>query len=374
MIKIAHTVTAYQSVVSILDSKMRGLAKYKDFDVSIISSLPPEPDSRTPAVRHIPVEIVRVINPIADLKSIWKMYRIFCREKYDIVHSHTAKAGFITAIAAKMAGIKRVYHTSHGLPFFEGQPEKQYKKYKSLEKLACRFRDHLFTQNNKDYDSCVELMNGDSSKVSVEGNGVDIDFVNELAKKHVERVKPLYPDNNGIKIAMLCRYEPVKRIPDFFKVIEKLTASGVMVSAVVTGMGPLENELSNKLSNMIIKDNVCITGYCEYPHTVLDLADIVVLCSEKEGIPRVLMEAMALRKPVVATDVLGTQELVLDGQTGFLAPLGDVDKLAERVKELAESVELRRQLGNAGYERVVESYNDVKIAAYLHDFYIKAMS
>lgn len=374
MIKIAHTATAYQSVVSILDSKMRGLRRYDDLDVSIISSLPPAPERRVPAVRHIPLEIARSIHPLADIRSIWQMYRLFKREKFEIVHSHTAKAGFITTVAAKMAGIKNIYHTSHGLPFYDGQPPRQYQLYKMLEKLACRFRTHLFTQNQKDYQACVELMHGDKTKVSVEGNGVDIDFVNQSARENLEEARKFYPENDGLKIAMLCRYEPVKRIPDFFAVMNQLHEQNIPVSAIVTGMGPLEDTFREQLSTMPIKDTVRMTGYCQYPHSLLALADVVMLCSEKEGIPRVLMEAMALKKPVVATDVLGTQELVIDGQTGFLAPLGDIEKLTRAITRLANSPSLREQMGAAGFERVMEHFNDRKIAAFLHDVYCRAVN
>ncbi len=374
MIKVAHTVTSYQSVVTILDSKLRSLSEFPDLDISVISSRSSEPETRRPAVRHIEVEIARSINVFSDLVSIWKMYRIFLKEKYDIVHSHTAKAGFITAIAAKMAGIKHVYHTSHGLPFYERQPEKLYRRYKKLEILASRFRGHLFTQNKRDYDSCVKIMAGDPSKVSIEGNGVDVDSVNLSSVINQNAVSGFYHDNNGVKIAMLCRYEPVKRIEDFLAVMLELKKRNYVFSAIITGKGPLENELNERVTNLGLGDCVSVTGYCEYPHSLLGLADIVMLCSEKEGIPRVLMEAMALGKPVVATDVLGTQELVLNGVTGFLAPLGDIDKLSESIAMLIDNSALRAKMGMAGKDRVIADFNDIKIAKFLHDFYSRAVN
>lgn len=374
MIKLAHTVTAYQSVVSILDSKLRHLGNYPDLEVCVISSESPEPESRQPAVRFIPLAMARNISPLADIISIWQMYRLFKRERFDIVHSHTAKAGFITAIAARLAGVRHIYHTSHGLPFYEGQPAGLYKKYKKLEKLACRFRTHLFTQNKHDYNACTELMNGDKTRVSVEGNGVDVDFVINAAQKDMDNARQYYPAAAGLKIAMLCRYEPVKRIEDYFAVLAELKNQGLQFSAIVTGKGPQEQYLRDKLIALGLADRVSVTGYCQYPHSLLALADIVMLCSEKEGIPRVLMEAMALERPVVATNVLGTQELVVDNQTGFLAPLGDIGKLTDGVKKLAVSPQLREQMGMAGKLRVIESFNDVKIAEYLHDFYVKAVN
>ena len=95
-----------------------------------------------------------------------------------------------------------------------------------------------------------------------------------------------------------------------------------------------------------------------------------MLCSEKEGIPRVIMEAMALQKPVVATDVAGTRELVINGKTGFLVPLGDTDAMVEKVKLLAADASLRGKMGACGLRRVSEHFNDTKIAEFLHEFYV----
>ena len=118
MLKVVHIVTAYLSAITIIDSKLQALNSFDDLDVTLISSSPKIADRRTPAARHIQVEMARNIKPLADLKSIWQLYKVLKSEKFDVVHSHTAKAGFITAIAATMAGIPLICHTYHGLPFF----------------------------------------------------------------------------------------------------------------------------------------------------------------------------------------------------------------------------------------------------------------
>lgn len=112
-----------------------------------------------------------------------------------------------------------------------------------------------------------------------------------------------------------------------------------------------------------------MVGFSDCPHGLIEASDIVILCSEKEGIPRAIMEAMALKKPVVATDVLGTQELIVNSQTGFLVALGDTNAMAEKVKLLAEDLSLREKMGSCGLKRVADEFNDIKIAESLHRFY-----
>ena len=122
---------------------------------------------------------------------------------------------------------------------------------------------------------------------------------------------------------------------------------------------------------MKLDDCTKMVGFSDRSHGLIAASDIVMLCSEKEGIPRSIMEAMALRKPVVATNVLGTEELVIDGQTGFLLPRGDIDGLVDKIKLLAEDVNLRARMGSRGRERICGHFNDVKIAGFLREFCLR---
>jgi len=366
-LRLAHIATAYQSVVTILDSKLRNLDKYEDLDVTAISSSPDIRTDRQPAVRHITLEIARSIRPLADLISIYKLYKIFRAERFDIVHSHTAKAGFIATIAARLAKVPLICHTYHGLPYFDGQKKLAYLLYRLLEKFACFFRHRIFTQNQRDLPECIKLIRN-KNKVFFEGNGVDIPHIRKLAQEQLSQAQEDYP-GAGLKLLMLSRLEPVKRVDDFFRVVQKLKQEGMNVSAVMAGAGPLENPLRNLLSEMNLNDCVNLMGYVDHAHGLLAAADIVCLCSEKEGLPRSLMEAMALGKPVVATDVLGTQELVVDNQTGFLTPLADIDAMADKIKLLARNPDLRSRLGIAGQNRIADLFDETNIIQNLYNFY-----
>jgi len=367
-LKIAHTITAYVSAVTILDSKLRLLKKFRNFDVTIISSSNDMDIDLESAVTHIPINMARTIMPIGDLKSIFQLYKVLKHNKFDIVHSHTAKAGFITAIAAKMARVPLIFHTYHGLPYFEGQNKSIYLIYRFLEKIACRFRNHIFTQNERELPECVRLI-GDESKVSFEGNGIDIEFVIKAAQSQLPIALKEYP-GPGLKLVLLSRFEPVKRVGDFLEVVQKLKREVIEVSCVIAGIGVLENQLKRDIIEKRLDNCINLIGFTDRPHGLIAASDIVMLCSEKEGIPRSIMEAMALQKPVVATNVIGTQELVLDGETGYLVPPGDVVAMVEKVKILANDPKLREKMGKRGLNRVRENFNEVNIVKFIHDFYI----
>ena len=184
MIKIAHTTTIYGSFVSILYSKLKALNSYHDIDLTIISAPRLEGDNREPPAKFIPLNMERTIKPLADLRSIWRLYKILKREKFDIVHSHNSKAGFITTAAAKMARVPVILHTYHGLPFYEGQNKLFFLTYRFLDKLACRYRDHVFSQNRGDLSKIVKLI-GAAERVTYEGNGIDVDFVRQSAARQL---------------------------------------------------------------------------------------------------------------------------------------------------------------------------------------------
>jgi len=368
MVKVVHTVTAYQSVITILSSKLRNLNKFGDLDVIVISSPQGPCQESQPTVKFLPVYIYRKIRVFSDLKTIFMLYKIIKREKPDIVHSHTAKAGFLTAVSAHMVRVPVICHTYHGLPFYKHQRKILYFIYFLLEKIACQFRDHVFTQNNHDMKQCFKLM-GSEERVSFEGNGVDIDFVTESARKQLPRASKHFACK-GFTIALLSRLEPVKRVGDFFRVVDNLRNVNVNVSCVVAGTGILENDLRNKIRQMGLDDRINMIGFCDCPHGLIAASDLVVLCSEKEGIPRSLMEAMALGKPVVATDVLGTQELIVNGETGFLVPLGNIEAMTEKVMYLVNDIKLRTKMGACGLERVQRHFNENQIVEFLHQFYL----
>jgi len=366
--KIAHVITIYHSVITIIDSKLRALNSFDDLNVSVISSPPADNCGKSAAAKFIPISMSRSIKPWSDFISIVQLWRVFRREKFDIVHSHTAKAGFLTAVAAKMAGVPFVCHTYHGLPFFSGQNKRAYRAYRLLERIASLFRNHVFTQNRAERAKCVRLM-GSENKVTYEGNGVDIEGVRESADQQLPLAGKDFP-GGGLKLVLLSRLEAVKRVDDFIKVVDKLRRGGLEVSCVIAGAGPLEEQLRSYIGQMQLSDCVNIVGFSDHPHGLIAASDIVLLCSEKEGIPRAIMEAMALQKPVVATDVSGTKELVVDGQMGFLVPLGDTEAMAEKVALLAGDPSLRKKMGARGLGRINTKFNDIAITEMLHEFYV----
>jgi glycosyltransferase involved in cell wall biosynthesis len=353
--KILQIATAYQSVATILSSKLRLLAETPGVELHVASSFEDAQERRKCPGTFFRVEIPRAIRPMADVSAAFRLAGYIRRTKVQVVHTHTAKAGIVGALAGRLAGVP-VVHTYHGLPWFSGQSAFTNRMYRGIEFHFSRGRMLVFSQNRRDFE---ELSKGFPCPVKFEGNGVDADEVARNAAEHVRDVESLYPAGD-VRILCVARLEPVKCLETVIQCARFLKEHGRRPSVVIAGKGPLEGRLRSVIREQGLEDRIAIV-YTPHIHSLTGLADVAVLSSVKEGIPRGLMEAMALGKPVVATDVLGTNELVVSRETGMLVPLGDQGAFNAAVLELVSSPVSRERYGQAGKKRVSEQFDEREI-------------
>ncbi|NIK69189.1 lipopolysaccharide/colanic/teichoic acid biosynthesis glycosyltransferase/glycosyltransferase involved in cell wall biosynthesis [Paenibacillus sp. BK720] len=374
--KIAHICTSGISH-KIMGDKLRLLQQQEGVQVTFISS-PEGVDAELMKEKAYPFEwkllpMARSIQPVADLRSILAMYKLFRRERYDIVHTHTAKAGLIGRIAAKLARVPVVIHTSHGLPFYEGQPRKTYWLYKMLEKFGAACCDALASQNEEDAGVLRKL--APWRPVFVEGNGVDLKHLDELAGSVTPEQTAALRRKHGIDreekvLFMAARFEPVKDHSLLLDALSELKRVGALNwVTVLAGQGPLEAEIKLQAEMSGLEDDVLFVGQQSSIIPWLVMADAVTLTSEKEGIPRSLMEAMALSKPVVATKVLGTRELVAHAETGLLVPYRDSMQLGEALAAMMNTPEARKRMGDAGRRRIEAAFTEARVVERLMRLY-----
>jgi len=362
MKKIAHVCTSATSHKILVD-KLELLRK-SGYEVHLVSSREGFSEGvveKTGLKLHF-IPMSRQIRPWEDLKSVRHLRRLFREEKFDIVHTHTAKAGVLGRIAAKLASIPLILHTSHGLPFFEGQSRKSYHLYRLLERIGAWFCHALSSQNREDIPSLRGL--APNKPVFWEGNGIDLDKLmtaqRSIPEQSLDILRSAYeiPQHIGI-LLMGARFEPVKNHGMLLEALDQLKKKGELrFKTLLAGTGPLESTVRESIRKYELQNDVLLIGQQSPLHQHLALADAVVLTSEKEGIPRIVMEAMAFGKPVVATDALGTRELVRDGETGILVPLDRPDLLSEALMKVMDDHELRRRMGLEAKKVIENEYTE----------------
>jgi len=374
MKKVAHVCTTALSYKILVD-KLTLLKKY-NYDIYLVSSEKGfnEELMANYEFKYKFVEMDRKINPLRDLISILKLKKVFEEEGFDIVHTHTAKGGVIGRVAATLAGVPLVLHTAHGLPFYEGQSKVIYFIYKTLEKIGSFFCHSVGSQNKEDLRQLKSIV-PKNVPVYYEGNGVDLEKLDEtnknISEKQLCRLKNILNiRDEQVVIFVGARFEPVKDHSLLIKSLKDLKEKYQKdFVCLLAGEGVLEKEINNEIVNSNLSNNVKIIGHQTDIYPYIKLADIVALTSMKEGIPRIIMESMAFSKPVVATDVLGTRELVINNETGILVPYQNIEGLSDAFNLLITNSHLRVDYGKQGRKRIEKEFTEEIVANRIHDFY-----
>ncbi|SUM84442.1 glycosyltransferase family 4 protein [Staphylococcus saprophyticus] len=313
------------------------------------------------------IKIDRKISPIENIKSVFKLVKLFRKEKPDIVHTHTPVASVLGRIAAKIAKVPNIIYTAHGFYFHDGMTKKQYNIYFYIEKIIGKFcTDYIFTQSEEDYLTAMQnkfLKSNKNSNYLHISNGIDLNNefnINKFNEKNIDKIRIQHKiKNNDIIVTFIGRLVKEKGIIDFLESYSKLKSKNVKF--IVLG-GLSESERDKDTINIIEKykknTDIIFTGKVSNVNDYLATSDIFCLPSYREGMPRSIIEAMAMKNAVIATNIRGSREEVVENETGFLVPLRASKYISNKIDELVANDEKLSNFKNAGYLRAVEMYNE----------------
>jgi glycosyltransferase involved in cell wall biosynthesis len=312
---------------------------------------------------HIIPSLVRDISPVKDLKALLNMIDILRRTRVDIVHTHTSKAGVLGRFAAAISGIRAVVHSPHGhifgkdanIPGVTGRPLRKAFFY-FLERAAAPQARKIVTLTARNRNDHIALGLASPSKLSVLHNAVDVDcFEAAKPKRDAMRAELGYEPDDCV-IGIIGRLTSEKGHKSLLEAFCTVSKKMPKVRLLVVGGGPLRGELERAARELELDDCVRFLGVREDVPELMSASDIVALASTYEGLGIVLLEAMALGKPVVATRVGGVPEIVVGGETGLLVGPNDPQAMADAIERLARDENMCARMGNAGKKRVQESF------------------
>lgn len=270
---------------------------------------------------------------------------------FDLVHVHTPVAAFLARYLAKATRQGPVLYTAHGFHFYRGAPIRHWLVYYPAEGLAARWTDGLIVMNGEDYVNAQRLgFNPGENLFWVHGVGVDLDRFSSVDLSMSIR-KELGLGTEDVVVTCVTEFTPTKNHALLLKAWEKLAQRTTNAHLLLVGDGILRPGLQQQVEKKALP-RVHFVGFRRDVPQILKETDIFVLASRREGLPRCIMEAMAAGKPVVATDVRGSRELVENGKTGLLIELGDVEGLVSALEKLINDAELRLAMGREGLERI----------------------
>ena len=294
-------------------------------------------------------ELVRKINPFQEIVSLFKMVAFIRAGNYDIVHTHSSKAGIIGRIASRICKVPVIIHTIHGWSFNDRMHGFQRALFIRLERFTGRFTDGLIAVTSEDIRKGLKNNIGKKDMYTVIRSGIELQkFVPLEDPERSEMRRRLGISINELVVGTVGRFSKQKDPETFLRMASIVAGRMPDVKFVMVGDGEKKSTVQKMINNLKLDERVLLLGVRKNVNKILPIFDLFVLTSLWEGLPRVVIEAMSVGKPVVATAVDGTVEVVRDGITGFLTPPGDPSRIAERVITALKDGELRKKMGEKG--------------------------
>lgn len=313
-----------------------------------------------------------------NLLNIFLLAKVIKGKKIDIVHSQGARADFFTRLAGRLAKVSKVVSTV-AMPV-EGFDVGFFKKgiYIVLDRYTEKFVDKFVVVSDALRKRLIEKHRIPSEKVSLIYNGVEINSdtgyrIPDARKKIIQELQ--IPENTML-VGTIGRLVWQKGLPYFIEAIEiietryKIPDTGYLI----VGEGNLERSLKLKVESLKLDNKIIFTGFRKDVKEILAALDIFVLPSIREGQPIILLEAMAMAKPIIATNIEGVNETVIDGETGILVPPKNPQALAEAILRLTQDKELRKKMGLAGRKLVEEKFDIREIVKQHEQLYFTLVS
>ncbi len=348
-----------------LESKMTGWEKQS------VDRRVKEAEGRGVKVIPIP-SLVRRVSPVHDLRAFFSLWRLMIKEKPAIVHTHTYKAGILGCWAAKIAGVPIIVHTPHGHVFYGHFGPFATRLFIIIERFTAFIMDRIVALSEGERNDYIAFSVSNPDKMVTIHSGVDIDLYMKARISIEEKKRAMGLSPKGVVVGTVGWLLPIKGPIHLLKAMGCLWRSHPEIQLVFVGKGELEDELREETFRMGVSDRVIFLGWRDDIHEIMQVLDIFVLPSLNEGMGRVLVEAMAAGKPIVASSVGGIPDLVKDGQNGFLVKPGDVNALYVSIRNLLVDKKMRGEMGSKGrnmaqnysVEKMVESIDALYTSLY----------
>jgi len=339
----------------------------KGYEVCVIGSSKKEKEKfENEGILYHYYSLNRKFSILSDIKSFFQLYKILKKEKPHCIHAFDTKPTILGRIAAKLAGVPIIIGTIPGMGslFSEDTFINKILRifYIIAQKVACGVSDLTIFQNYNDFDFFISKKIVSPLKaIIIKGSGVDIKkfSLENLQSKKLQKTKSeLGLNSKSIKIFMISRLVKYKGIKEFLEAAKILKSKYQNVDFFL--VGPLDNTIAGFPLEEVKKyvDVVKYTGPRNDIPEILFFANIVVLPTYyREGIPRILLEAASMGKPIVTTNIPGCKEIVEDGVNGFLVPPKDPIALAQAIEKLILNEKLRNQMGEISRKKAIEEFS-----------------
>jgi glycosyltransferase involved in cell wall biosynthesis len=326
-------------------------------------------------------ELGRRIRPWSDVHAFFKVLRLIFRERPDVVHTHTAKAGALGRLAAFTYNLTRprdrrclIVHTFHGHVFSGYFGPAGSWAVRTVERALAAMTDQVLTISaiQKD-DICRRYRIAPARKTRVIELGIETEKLLRLGSDSSLR-RELGIARDDVVFSYVGRFVPIKDLPTLVRAFATVAARTRGVRLLLVGDGELRGPLERLARELGLTDRVHFTGWRRDLGAVYGATDVGVLSSINEGTPVALIETMVAGRPVVSTDAGGVRDIVAHERTGLVVPSGDAGVLADAMERLVRDPELRARLGRAARTEIASRFALERLNAEIDGFYREALA
>ena len=301
---------------------------------------------------------VQPLHPLKDLLALIELTIHIKKNKYHIVHTHNSKAGFIGRLAARIAGVPVIIHTVHGFAFHDQEPLWRRILFKNLERTASRWCDSMIFISQPLIDWALKERITKRNKIVKIYSGIDLAQFRPLKEDKIKIIKDKWNIGyNDPVIGIVSKLWEGKGHSVLIEAFNEIRKNIGNARLVIAGEGYLEDRLRQQVKTLQLTESVVFTGFQSDVSEIISIFDISVLPSFFEGMGRVLLEAMAMEKPVVASRVGGIPDLVKENVNGFLTSPGNVKELENALIKLLNNKDLAVRMGKKGRKMVTEKFS-----------------
>ena len=327
-------------------------------------------------MRVIPIKnLVQPLHPLKDSFAVLDLAFFLKKNFYHIVHTHNSKAGFVGRLAAKVARIPVIVHTVHGFSFHDQEPPWRQWLFRKMERLASRWCDQLIFISQPLMTWALREGIGDKGKMTRIYSGIQLDRfqpVSEQEKVDLRRKWGLGPEDAVVgMVSKLWDGKGHALLLDAFQGVRKTRSEAKLV---IVGEGYLLKDLRKRVDLYGMNGSVLFTGFQADVAPLIATFDVAVLPSLFEGMGRVLLEAMAMGKPVVASRVGGIPDLVEQGVNGYLVRPGQKEELKEAILRILNDRSLALNMGQAGRRKIKGEFDALAMVDAIERLYRRLLS
>jgi glycosyltransferase involved in cell wall biosynthesis len=382
--RIAHVITrlilggAQENTLLTCEDLRR---EYGD-DVLLVTGPPLGPEGSLldrARANRVPLAILpslrRAINPWRDAVSYWELKRALRGFAPDVVHTHSAKGGILGRAAASRLRVPAIVHTVHGAPFHAYQNPLARESFRACEKWAAGRCHALISVADAMTDLLVEAGVAPREKFTTIYSGMEVEPFLE-ADRHRQRMRDeLGYASEHVVIGKIARLFHLKGHAYVIRAASRVVASHPRARFLLVGDGILRKQLQRQIADAGLTAYFHFTGLVPPERIAEYIAamDIVVHASLREGLARVLPQALIAGKPVVSYDCDGAREVVLPGKTGYLLPPESIDELAQALSELIADAGLRDRLGAEGRRRFTDVFRHERMTQQIRALYARLL-